>query len=549
MPITPSTKMKQLQWDKLPQTQVTKTFWNAEQPDQETLIIQKLQRERVWLEMEEDFKAKQLVINLMARQKRAELKSVLDAQTKKRVEILIQGVKRLEPEEIAFKIQQFDQELCTQGFLSELKPVLPSPEQIGKLNVYRNADAEELAGLHPSDRLMVKLIQIERLAPRIEGMLYKVTFDETWSLLNEGARKLSDAGRALIEATHFKELMSLILLIGNYMNGTGIKGGAFGFRVSSINKLVDTKSVNNTTLLHFLEKTVSKHFPEMEGFIDELERPAEAYRVNLQDLRKGLGELREGLKNIRQELTDHFADPVDTDKYGTQMWTFLAKASRQVDDLIDDINEADTTFTDAVNYYGEEDRNMTSSEFYAIFKTFLTSYKKCRFDNQAFAEQKSALEKRKLMMEEARANRKEKSEQNEEEGAIMDALLEKLRNGDTVRRRRRPGERPAITLNDGPAEPGNETASMALDMLQRLQSDGFIPPPTPTTNTLNQKYRRRRTEKSFSVTGPSSSLPSSPLATDMSSSFYESANGEDEYLYDEHSNHAPERSDTATPPR
>jgi hypothetical protein len=26
-------------------------------------------------------------------------------------------------------------------------------------------------------------------------------------------------------------------MIGNYMNGTGIKGGAFGFRVSSINKV------------------------------------------------------------------------------------------------------------------------------------------------------------------------------------------------------------------------------------------------------------------------------------------------------------------------
>lgn len=31
--------------------------------------------------------------------------------------------------------------------------------------------------------------------------------------------------------------MKLILLIGNYMNGTGVKGGAFGFRVSSINKV------------------------------------------------------------------------------------------------------------------------------------------------------------------------------------------------------------------------------------------------------------------------------------------------------------------------
>jgi cytokinesis protein len=32
---------------------------------------------------------------------------------------------------------------------------------------------------------MVKLIQIERLGPRIEGMLYKCEFEETWSLLDE----------------------------------------------------------------------------------------------------------------------------------------------------------------------------------------------------------------------------------------------------------------------------------------------------------------------------------------------------------------------------
>ena len=62
------------------------------------------------------------------------------------------------------------------------------------------------------------------------------------------------------------------------MNGTGVKGGAFGFRVSSINKLVDTKSLHNTTLLHFLERTVSKHFTDMEHFLDELNAPAEAYR-------------------------------------------------------------------------------------------------------------------------------------------------------------------------------------------------------------------------------------------------------------------------------
>lgn len=117
---------------------------------------------------------------------------------------MIQLFRKLEPEEIARKIQQFDPETCTQVFLSELKPLLPTPEQVlflfllsvtctyscslnqvGKLNVYRNAEPAELAELHPSDRLMVQLIKIDRLGPRIEGMLYKVTFEDTWSLLDE----------------------------------------------------------------------------------------------------------------------------------------------------------------------------------------------------------------------------------------------------------------------------------------------------------------------------------------------------------------------------
>ena len=53
---------------------------------------------------------------------------------------------------------------------------------------------------------------------------------------------------------------------------------AISGRLLSIFKLVDTKSTNNTTLLHFVEKTVSQHFPEIAKFVDELEKPADAYR-------------------------------------------------------------------------------------------------------------------------------------------------------------------------------------------------------------------------------------------------------------------------------
>ena len=201
----------------------------------------------------------------------------------------------------------------------------------------------------------------------------------------------------------------LILLIGNYMNGTGVKGGAFGFRVSSINKvrlpnagwphtnaflqLVDTKSVNNTTLLHFLERTVSKYFPDMEEFLEELNRPSEAYRGtierrphcpdtrlitvldSLQDARKDLANLREGLKKIRQELTDHFANVEPSNQYGTKMWAFLKKATAGLEDLVDEVNAAESTFSEVAQFYGEDEKNTTSSEFYGIFKTFITSYR------------------------------------------------------------------------------------------------------------------------------------------------------------------------------
>lgn len=81
------------------------------------------------------------------------------------------------------------------------------------------------------------------------------------------------------------------------------------------------------------------------------------------------------MNKIRKELGDHFADIDENDRYGKQMWAFVNKANGQMEDLIHDINNADSTFTDVINYYGEEDKNISSSEFYGIFKTFVTSYR------------------------------------------------------------------------------------------------------------------------------------------------------------------------------
>jgi cytokinesis protein len=61
------------------------------------------------------------------------------------------------------------------------------------------------------------------------------------------------------------------------------------------------------------------------------------------------------------------------------MWGFIGKASDRMEDLVDDVSAADASFNEVIRYYGEEDRNLNSSEFYGIFKEFVTSYR-VRYD-------------------------------------------------------------------------------------------------------------------------------------------------------------------------
>ena len=230
---------------------------------------------------------------------------------------------------------------------------------------------------------------------------------------------------------------------------------------------------------------------------------------------------------------------VQNDGFSRQMWQFVGKATAKLEDLIDDVNHAETTFTEVVAYYGEDDKNMTSTEFFATFKTFVTSYKvsqsrnhdgavrvvdtafssqKCMADNQTAAEEKLAMEKRKQAMAESRLHKQNAQEQSgpQEDVAVLDNILEKLRNGDPIGRKTRrarqtkPEGRPPVPLiTDGIAD----TAYLAQNMLAALQADGFGPASLPSspTSTAPRRRTRRRTQGLVSEAGDSHSEVASPV--------------------------------------
>lgn len=52
---------------------------------------------------------------------------------------------------------------------------------------------------------------------------------------------LSKASKEVLHSRNLKQLLEVVLAFGNYMN-KGQRGNAYGFKISSLNKIADTKS-------------------------------------------------------------------------------------------------------------------------------------------------------------------------------------------------------------------------------------------------------------------------------------------------------------------
>lgn len=52
---------------------------------------------------------------------------------------------------------------------------------------------------------------------------------------------LSKASKEVLQSRNLRQLLEVVLAFGNYMN-KGQRGNAYGFKVSSLNKIADTKS-------------------------------------------------------------------------------------------------------------------------------------------------------------------------------------------------------------------------------------------------------------------------------------------------------------------
>ncbi|KAK9688295.1 hypothetical protein K7432_014456 [Basidiobolus ranarum] len=323
---------------------------------------------------------------------------------------------------------------------------MPSAEEKGLLAEYKD-NQEKLA---KPDAFCAEMMKIDRYEQRLRAMHFKYTYFERYIALNEDLTAILEASEALEKSELFPKLLEIILVVGNFMNGTSFRGSAYGFKIHSINRLVDTKGKHNqTTLLHFLVNTIEQKFPHILKFLEELKPVDSGCQVCYQEMKSDFKELEEQFEETQLEIEKHHSTPEKSQEpFTVQMKAFLVTTDEQLHDAKTKYEKMQTQYEKIVKLYGEDPTTMAPEEFFGIFKSFMASFEKALKDNRLEREKREKAEKRKQqqnqkLMEIAASKVPDPeppidhSSPAVDEKGVMDSLLDVLRRGNDVDAARR----------------------------------------------------------------------------------------------------------------
>ncbi|XP_041328591.1 formin-like protein 3, partial [Pyrgilauda ruficollis] len=400
------------------------------EPSEETLRPPDLDLER----FEELFKTKAqgpaldlVCAKSKAAQKVATKVTLLEANRAKNLAITLRKAGR-SADEICRAIHTFDLATLPVDFVECLMRFLPTEAEAKALRQYER-ERKPLEELADEDRFMLQFSKVERLPQRMAIMAFLGNFAENIQMLTPQLNAIIAASASVKSSQKLKHMLEIILALGNYMNSSK-RGAVYGFKLQSLDLLLDTKSTDRKmTLLHFIALTVREKYPELATFWQELHFVEKAAAVSLENVLLDVKELGRGMELLRRECGQHES---------AVLRGFLGGSEGQLERLQRDARTAEDAYNTVVRYFGESPKTTPPSVFFPVFVRFIHSYKDAEQENETRKKQEEVM-REKLLAQEAKKQEKRNKWQQQE-------LIAELR------RRQAKDHRPMYEGKDGTIE-------------------------------------------------------------------------------------------------
>uniref|UniRef100_A0A7N6BEI7 Formin-like 1a n=1 Tax=Anabas testudineus TaxID=64144 RepID=A0A7N6BEI7_ANATE len=364
-PIQTKFRMPLLNWQALKPNQITGTIFNELDDEQ---ILGELNMEN----FEEQFKTRAQGnptdlsnIKKKAVQKAPSKTSLIDANKAKNLAITLRKG-GMNPSIICTAIETYDQQALSLDFLELLEHFIPSDFEM-KLLLNYEKDGRPLEELTDEDRFILRFGKIPRLSQRINTLTFMGNFPETVKRLQPQLNSIIAASMSIKSSTKLKKILEIVLAFGNYMNSSK-RGAAYGFRLQSLDLLLETKSTDRSqTLLHFITSIIQEKYSDLANFHTDLHFVDKAALVSLDSILQDIRALERGMEMTKKEFLVQDDCPV--------LKEFIKTNSEQLESLIKDSKTAQEAYASAVEYFGENPKTTQPAMFFPMFGRFIKAYK------------------------------------------------------------------------------------------------------------------------------------------------------------------------------
>uniref|UniRef100_A0A8C3U6Y3 Diaphanous related formin 3 n=1 Tax=Catharus ustulatus TaxID=91951 RepID=A0A8C3U6Y3_CATUS len=437
----PEVTMKRLNWSKIrPQEMTESCFWvKAEEEKYANAdMLCKLEltfccQKRVKRE-EEDFEEKKSI------KKRIKELKVLDPKIAQNLSIFL-GSFRVPYEEIKMMILEVDETQLSESMIQNLIKHLPEQEQLNALSKFKN----EYSNLSEPEQFGVVMSNVKRLRPRLSAILFKLQFEEQVNNIKPDIMAVSAACEEIKKSKSFSKLLELVLLMGNYMNAGSRNAQTFGYNLSSLCKLKDTKSADQkTTLLHFLVEVCEESYQDVLNFVEDFQHLDKASKVSAENLEKSLKHMERQLQQLEKDLKT-FPVPEDKhDKFVAKI--FLVHAKEDFQKVSRMHENMEKLYQNVMGYYAIDLKKVSVEEFLTDLNNFRMMFMQAVKENMRRREAEEKQRRAKIAKEKAEKEKLERQQKKKrllemktegEETGVMDSLLEALQSGAAFRDRRK----------------------------------------------------------------------------------------------------------------
>uniref|UniRef100_A0A7N6AGU8 Formin-like 1a n=1 Tax=Anabas testudineus TaxID=64144 RepID=A0A7N6AGU8_ANATE len=378
-PIQTKFRMPLLNWQALKPNQITGTIFNELDDEQ---ILGELNMEN----FEEQFKTRAQGnptdlsnIKKKAVQKAPSKTSLIDANKAKNLAITLRKG-GMNPSIICTAIETYDQQALSLDFLELLEHFIPSDFEM-KLLLNYEKDGRPLEELTDEDRFILRFGKIPRLSQRINTLTFMGNFPETVKRLQPQLNSIIAASMSIKSSTKLKKILEIVLAFGNYMNSSK-RGAAYGFRLQSLDLLLETKSTDRSqTLLHFITSIIQEKYSDLANFHTDLHFVDKAALVSLDSILQDIRALERGMEMTKKEFLVQDDCPV--------LKEFIKTNSEQLESLIKDSKTAQEAYASAVEYFGENPKTTQPAMFFPMFGRFIKAYKTAQQDIEQKKKQES----------------------------------------------------------------------------------------------------------------------------------------------------------------